>query len=55
MCIIICDVMIKKYIIHLNNGSMVKDLFFKHGEWSKPSHLHPRLMGYIFRWARFLT
>jgi hypothetical protein len=39
----------QKNIIHLNNGSMVKDLALKHGgkkvEWFKPSHLHPRLVG----------
>jgi hypothetical protein len=41
----------QKNIIHLNNGSMVKDLFLKHGnERSQKvqtftlSHLHFRLM-----------
>jgi hypothetical protein len=35
----------KKNIIHLNNDSMVEDLFLnmevKGGEEFKPSHLHP--------------
>jgi hypothetical protein len=54
MCMIICDY--KKNIINLNNGSMVKNLFFKHGgEKFKPSHLHPKLVGKVFRWAMFLT
>jgi hypothetical protein len=32
---------------------MVKDLFIKHeGEGFKPSHLHPTLVGKVFRWAK---
>jgi hypothetical protein len=54
---IICDD--KKNIINLNNGSMVKDLFLKYGgekgEKFKPSHLHLKLVGKVFRWAMFLA
>jgi hypothetical protein len=38
-------------ITYLNNGSIVKDLFFKHrgerGEKFKLVHLHPKLVGYV--------
>jgi len=27
----------------------------KRGEGLKPSHLHPRLVGKVSKWARFLT
>jgi hypothetical protein len=27
----------------------------KKGEKFKPSHLDPKLLGKVFRWARFLT
>jgi hypothetical protein len=44
----------QKNIVDLNNGSMVKDLFSKHGgERFKLSHLHFRLMGKMFRWVKF--
>jgi hypothetical protein len=46
----------QKQIIHLNSGSMVKDLFIKYGgERFKPSNLHPSLVGKMFKGARFIT
>jgi hypothetical protein len=42
-----------KNIINSNNGSMVKDLFLKHeNEGFKPSHLHLKLVGKVFRWVK---
>jgi hypothetical protein len=40
----------QKKFIHLNNSSMIKDLFIKYGgERFKPSHLHPSLVDKVFR------
>jgi len=45
-----------KKFIRLNNGLVVKDLFVKYGgERLKPSHLHPSLVGKMFRGAKFIA
>jgi hypothetical protein len=44
MCIIMCGD--KSFHLYLNNGSTIKNKFFKHGgEGFKLSHLHLKVVG----------